>query len=490
MFARRPLRFAAALAVLALLFVAAWLTPPDGHESGGLLRLAGRFHPVLVHFPIVLILLVPLLELAGRKRPALRDAAGLLLGLAVWGGLAAALAGLALMRADGHEGALLLNHRIGGVCLAALVAVAWLLRPWSAFGYSVALAATLPLLLWTAHNGGSLTHGEDYLTAALPGRVKRLLHLKEAPAPETYAPDTVYGAAVHPVLERHCLSCHGPEKQKGDYRMDTFAALLAGGKSGKAAIVPGDLLQSELIRRLGLEPDDEKVMPPRKKSRPSAAELALLRWWVKAGAARDLKLAAVKDAPREVAALLAAGAAPTGESGEPAYVPRVGDYTALRGEIEAVQRAFGIQLVPVSRRPGDGLILRPRGAEARFGDAELARLAKVAPFIVEAELAGTKVTDTGLAALRTFTALERLHLEHTALTGRSLGDLQALSKLAYLNLCATAVTDDSLAALAGHPALRQVYLFGSKVTPAGLARIKAALPTVEFGPLEELPSIR
>jgi hypothetical protein len=141
----------------------------------------------------------------------------------------------------------------------------------------------------------------------------------------------------------------------------------------------------------------------------------------------------------------------------------------------------------VSRRAGDGLILRPRGAEARFGDAELARLAPVAPFIVEAELAGTKVTDAGLAALKAFTALERLHLENTALTGKTLGDLQALPHLTYLNLCATAVTDDTLAALAGHPGLRQVYLFGSKVTPAGLDRLRPSLPHASFGPLAESP---
>jgi len=34
--------------------------------------------------------------------------------------------------------------------------------------------------------------------------------------------------ALRPFLEKHCFGCHGPEKQKGDYRFDTLKADLAG----------------------------------------------------------------------------------------------------------------------------------------------------------------------------------------------------------------------------------------------------------------------
>lgn len=484
MFARFLPRLVAALAVIAGAIAFAWLTPLDAQEHGGLLRLVGRMHPLLIHFPVVLLLLVPALEWFGRRRPALREAAGCLLGLAVPCCLLAVMAGLALARADGHEGELLRDHRLGGVLVTGATALAWSLR--GRTGYGVALLGAIAALIWTAHNGGSLTHGADYLTGPLPAGLKRLLHLKEVPPPESYAPDTVFGAAVRPVLEKHCFSCHGPEKQKGDYRMDTFAALLAGGKSGHAAIIPRDLLNSELARRLALKSGDEKVMPPKRKPRPTAAEIALLRWWIKQGASRDLKLADVKDAPREVAALLAAGVAPAGESGEPAYVPRVGDYSALQGEIAGLEKSLGVRLVPVSLRAGDGLILRVRGAEARFGDAELAQLARVAPFVVEAELADTRVTDAGFASLKRFTHLERLHLERTAVSGSALGELRALARLQYLNLCATAVTDEALAKLAPHPGLRQVYLFGSRVTAEGVTRLQPQLPQVNFGPVDDV----
>ncbi len=478
-----PRLILAALAI-GIVLAATQLVPLDGTAHGGTWRLLGRLHPLLVHFPIVLLPLVPPLEWLGRKRSAFNEAAGFVLGLAIPCAVIAVLAGLALARADGHDGALLVAHLKGGAVVAVGTTLAWFTRGGSRVLYSLLLTFTLGTLAWAAHNGGSLTHGEDYLTEALPPAVKQALHIHETPAPEVYASDTVFGAVVHPILEKHCLSCHGTEKQKGDYRMETFAALFAGGKSGHAAIVPGDLLHSELVFRLGLDPADEKLMPPRKKPRPTAGEIAVLRWWIKQGAVRDLPLSATSKAPPEVATWITTQTAGPVSSSEAPYVPKVGDYHELQPEIVRLQQALGIKLVPVSEHAGDGLILRTRGAEAHFGDAELAQLARVAPFIIEAELANTKVTDAGLAALKSFTHLERLHLERTGIGGVTLGNLSALPVLNYLNLCSTAVTDDTLARLSTCTSLKQLYLFDSKVTPAGVDRLRLSLPQCKIGPLK------
>jgi mono/diheme cytochrome c family protein len=47
-----------------------------------------------------------------------------------------------------------------------------------------------------------------------------------------------YARDVKPIFAKHCISCHGAEKQKSGLRLDQKAAALAGGDSGKA-IVPG-----------------------------------------------------------------------------------------------------------------------------------------------------------------------------------------------------------------------------------------------------------
>ena len=466
---------------------AAFAFPMDGATHGTTLRLLGRMHPLVVHFPLGLLLLVPVLEVFGRRRPALREAAGFVLGLALIGAVCAVVAGTALARADAHEGQLVINHLWGGIAVALGTAVAWLIRErWRAC-YGVILLVTLGALGWAAHQGGSLTHGADYVTEPLPTLVKQWLRIREIPGPESYAPGTVFATAIQPVIEKHCVSCHGAEKQKGEYRMDSFAALVAGGKSGKPAIAPGQLAQSELLRRILLDPTDEKVMPPKKKPRPSTSEIAMLRWWIRKGASRDVMVADVHDAPPEISALLTAGAAEGSSGGEPAAVPRVGDYASLQPEIARLQRELGIKLVPVSRHAADGLILRARGAEAKLGDAEIAQLSAVAPFIVEAELAGTKITDAGVTALKAFTHLERLHLERTAVTGATAADLRGLDRLTYLNLCSTPLNDAGLAAIAQLTSLRQLYVFDSKATPAGVQSLRTKLPDCKVGPLQVKP---
>lgn len=55
---------------------------------------------------------------------------------------------------------------------------------------------------------------------------------------------------IKPVLAVHCYKCHDGEKPKGGLRLDTLTNVLAGGKSGDAAIVPGASARSELVRRI------------------------------------------------------------------------------------------------------------------------------------------------------------------------------------------------------------------------------------------------
>ncbi len=96
------------------------------------------------------------------------------------------------------------------------------------------------------------------------------------------APD--FARDVRPILERSCLGCHGPEKQKNGYRLDVRENALKGGDSGKAAIVPHSARTSPLIRYVSGE-DGEIVMPPKKSSAPrlTTEEVQILRDWIDAG---------------------------------------------------------------------------------------------------------------------------------------------------------------------------------------------------------------
>ncbi len=89
---------------------------------------------------------------------------------------------------------------------------------------------------------------------------------------------------VQPIFAQSCLECHGPKKQKSDFRIDVKKIFLAGGVSGKPAIVPGKSADSPLIRFVaGLE--DDMQMPPSGKGDPLTAEqIGILRAWIDQGA--------------------------------------------------------------------------------------------------------------------------------------------------------------------------------------------------------------
>lgn len=93
------------------------------------------------------------------------------------------------------------------------------------------------------------------------------------------APD--YARDVKPLLARHCVACHGPDKQRSSLRLDSAAGLHKGGSLGPA-IKPKDSTASPVIQAItGAE--GVTAMPP-KGPRLAAAEIALLRAWIDAGA--------------------------------------------------------------------------------------------------------------------------------------------------------------------------------------------------------------
>src|SRR5262245_50672575 len=97
--------------------------------------------------------------------------------------------------------------------------------------------------------------------------------------PPTPAQVEFFEQSVRPLLAAKCFECHGPQKQKGGLRLDSRAAIRAGGDSGPA-IVPGKPEESRLITAIHY--DDSPRMPPKGKLTSDA--IAALTTWVKQGA--------------------------------------------------------------------------------------------------------------------------------------------------------------------------------------------------------------
>ncbi len=96
------------------------------------------------------------------------------------------------------------------------------------------------------------------------------------------AAEVDFARDIRPILARRCYACHGPDLQEGSFRFDDRSTLLVEADTGEIPVVPGHVSDSELIRRISVEDESER-MPP--EGDPlSAKEIALLRSWIDAGA--------------------------------------------------------------------------------------------------------------------------------------------------------------------------------------------------------------
>lgn len=264
----------------------------DGKPHGEWLQFLGRFHPLVVHLPIGLILLLPLLELTGRTRPALREAAGLVLWLSVFACLIATILGFLLAYGSGDASARVTRHMWGGITLTIVVALCSVARSswWSdlpnggtQWVYPSLLPVAVVLMLWATHQGGALAHGDQYLTDHAPAVLKQWPRWLSSRADESAAPDSFYSAQIQPIMKANCVSCHGPSKVKGKLRLDSYARLMRGGDDG-AVVTPGDAAKSLLFQRITLSADHKKFMPSEGKPPVQPREIAMIKAWIEDGA--------------------------------------------------------------------------------------------------------------------------------------------------------------------------------------------------------------
>jgi uncharacterized membrane protein len=423
----------------------------------------GRFHRVVLHFPIALLLLAGLLEMLHVLRPSrFPPASRLLLFLAAAGAALAAACGFLLLRTEGIEGALADRHLRTGAAVAGLSVVVLALRLGPGFAerrgrrlaFRTSLAAGCGLVVVAGHDGASLTHGKDYLTESLPWRDKGAPAVARAvsfPRDRPPAEWQAWTEVVQPILISRCADCHAAGNVKGKLVLDTWEGLARGGAAGPL-FVAGRPQDSLLMTRLELPLSHKEHMPPRRKPQPGEGELELLRAWIAAGAPQAGTLADLKAGPALVShaaalptALVSAAAAEEAEAAE--RTAREAARAAIAGAVADLQRRYPGAIDWESRSSAD-LVVNAALLGAAFGDADLAALAPVAERIVWLDLSGTAVTDAAAAALAGFRRLRLLRLNETR------------------------VGDATVAALAGHPALETLSLFRTAITPASRSALE------------------
>jgi uncharacterized membrane protein len=452
----------ATLAPILIVATLAALLPPDGTERADWLQFIGRFHPLLVHFPIALFLLVPILEIAGRsvRCAYLRLSVNFVLALATLAAALAATLGWCLGRSGGYSGTLITQHMWGGVALSIVCWTCWLLRArmrQTGLAYATILTLGVGLVAWTGYRGGQLSLGPNHLTEHMPYGLRNLLGVEDSRAAGASAdPNTFYGARIEPIFTARCINCHGADKHKANLRLDSYRALMQGGKDGPV-IRAGNVQKSDLFRRITLPASHDDFMP---KGKPplSADQVKEIEVWIASGASATLVADAIKNAPSP----LAAPAEVKFEDLDPDAVSR--ERSSIAPQVAQLQKQFPNILDYDSRGSAD-LRLNASILGTNFSDRDLEAFLPVAGHIIVADLSRTAVTDKSAATIAAMKRLHVLRLMDTRLTDATLLRLDGLSQLESLNVYGTPATAAALPAIAKLPKLSHLYAGHTGIVP-------------------------
>jgi uncharacterized membrane protein len=388
-----------------------------------LIEFFGRFHPVLVHLPIGFLLLALILQWLGRKEkymailPAIRVA--FLLGML--SAVVSCLSGWSLSLGGEYDESTLDLHKWFGISVAvfSLIGYWFSAKPNSALKNILSIT-TVILIIITGHLGGTLTHGEGFLTkgvftskdSARSAR-KVIANVQEA---------IVFADIIQPILIDKCGGCHSAVKQKGGLRLDGKEWILKGGKDGKV-FVQGDANASELYKRIILDPLDEKHMAPKGKPQLTEQETNLIHWWINGDAGFEKKVKEVTQPSQIAPALLAMQSAAVTQ--KKAAIPE-GSVDAVSQSVLDTLRNAGIVILPVA--VNSNYLLANFVSIPKLNDRAVALLSQVRKQLIWLKLGYANLSEESWKIIGQCNNLTRLSIEHTNITDDNLANLVDLAR--------------------------------------------------------------
>lgn len=426
----------------------------------------GRFHPVVLHLPIGLFLGLFVIEVFAlrRKSAGLDCSAHILTWLMALTSVLTAYLGLLLASSGDYSGETLWRHKWLGIIFAAAALLVAFLKVLSVCCtrkgtslYRWLILGLLLLLPVVGHYGGELTHGAGYLTQYVPDWLKDILEDVEASVDadketiEGLEEGNLYTHQIQPILDQYCVSCHGMEKHKSKYRVDSYEYLMTPGKISDTPIEPYSISESFLLEYMWLPESDDMAMPPEGKPRPSAEEILAITHWVAMGA---------KGPPVDEAALAVEQAAVAVE----------------QTQWEALFE-FGILLQPVAK--GSNLLyLDFQNAAEELSDETLGLLAPYKDRIDEIKLTGRDNASKPLDLLRGGAVLRTLNLNELRNADAAIDVLKSFAQLETLHLFGSDLSGVGLDQLS-LPSLQRLYLGATNVSHEQIAAYRQNHPSVK-----------
>ncbi|TKC08593.1 FN3 associated domain-containing protein [Pedobacter frigoris] len=422
----------------------------------------GRLHPMILHFPIVILMLAMILDFFRFKESYAKEpfyqsfVSWLLLTGALFSAITVIM-GLFLSKEEGYTGSVLQWHKWTGVSIVFIASLIYWCRDfsWYKLGVSrVGAVVIVSCLLATGHFGATLTHGENFVLGPVTSAAE--------PVKVPIEKAMVFKDVVMPIFTQKCLNCHNLEKAKGSLIMTDSAGLFKGGKSGKL-FVPGKPEISLLLERIHLPEDEKKHMPPKGKPQLTADEVAILKLWVKANA--QLKGKVTELAPGDSLRMLATAFLAPEQSVEEKFDFAMADeetVTKLNNNYRAVY--------PIAKE-SPALAVNIYNKDL-YKPEVLKELTSVKQQIISLNLNGLPVKDADLKIISQFVNLRKLNLNFTALNGEGLKELKSLKHLNGLSLSGTGVSYAAIKQIVNMPELKQLALWNTQITPAEIAQLQ------------------
>lgn len=445
-----------------------------------IINFIGHFHPILVHLPIGILLFAIVLQLLSKweKFGQITNALPIAYLLGAISAVFSCLTGLALANNGDYDADLVFKHQWLGISVALFSLTGYYFIKNKKTVYLKWLSYLLLLLIvLTGHLGGTLTHGEGYLTKGVSKEEGDLIK-NDKPIITNTQEALLYKDIIQPILKEKCYGCHSAIKQKGKLRLDEKEWILKGGEDG-IIIHAGEAMNSVLYKNILLDPVDEKHMPPKGKPQITDQERMLLEWWINTGASFEQK---VKELPQtnSIPNILLALQNNNANKVEVLSIPEKEVAPADEKSIDRLKNK-GVTIVNVA--------LNSNYLNANFitlshtSDTIHDLITDIKENLVWIKMPGMQFTDALVASIATCTSLTKLSINNTTINDMQLAELNSLNELQYLNIVNTKITLTGLLKLTNLKKLSQVYLGQTSITAKDLNKIKNVFPNakVDFG---------
>jgi uncharacterized membrane protein len=426
-----------------------------------------QFHPLLVHLPIgffligLLFFLLQKRTVEGISGKAIR----LILFFTILATLGSAITGWLLADGGGYDINLVTKHRNGGIALLFISAALWWLYFKEKSGLILSLFwgfGTISLTL-TGHWGGSLTHGEDFLSFGSSEYQKpEITDVQQA---------QVYNEIIEPIFAEKCWSCHSSKKQKGGLRLDSPEAILKGGENGDI-LTAHQPDQSDLYKRLLLEKDNDDHMPPDGKPQLSKKEIQLIEWWIATGLSFDKKVADLKQTPEVELALKSLEKAEI----TAAPIPQVKENPIE----EAIVKSLNGNGISVQKVAEESAFLSLSIVSGNPDEKAWQDLETLTRNVIWLRINNQELNEEKLKVISGFKHLTTLDLSQNTFQNSSQPDFSQFPYLQRLNLANSPIHFETLKPLAGLENLQKLYLFGTEISQAEKDEVRKLLPQVDI----------